>query len=83
MRRAPPPAVDTFKPPLEEFVRHPAVKPRENLGECDVEVCHRQRQYARACSCKAHHLRWKATPLRSAGHWGRFQDLVAPHAPAV
>jgi len=56
--------VDTLKVSLEEFLRHPAVRPRAGLGECEVEVCYRQRQYARGRYCQAHHLRWKAARRR-------------------
>ncbi|MBB5109835.1 hypothetical protein [Streptomyces spectabilis] len=56
--------VDTLKLSLEDFLRHPAVKPREMLGECEVPVCYRQRQYARARYCQAHALRWKAARRR-------------------
>lgn len=72
--------VDTLKLPLEEFLRHPAVKPRESLGECEVEVCYRQRQYARARYCQAHHLRWKAARRRGETTdeeaWRRTESAV-------
>ncbi|WP_146057811.1 hypothetical protein [Streptomyces sp. SM10] len=37
--------VDTLKLSIEDFLRHPAVVPRERTGECEVAVCYRLRDY--------------------------------------
>ncbi|MGV9343120.1 tyrosine-type recombinase/integrase [Streptomyces sp. NPDC003688] len=51
--------VDSLKLSMEDFLRHPAVIPREGTGQCEVEVCYRLRDYENSRYCKAHSLRLK------------------------
>ncbi|MFI1702709.1 tyrosine-type recombinase/integrase [Streptomyces bobili] len=48
-----------YKLSIEEFVRHPDVRPLEASGPCDVAACYRQRQ-SHSGYCTAHAARRKA-----------------------
>ncbi|MGA5425132.1 hypothetical protein [Streptomyces lavendulocolor] len=58
----------------------PVPRPRPGRHPREVEVCYRQRQYARARYCQAHHLRWKAARRRGETAdeeaWRRSESAV-------
>ncbi|WP_030767149.1 MULTISPECIES: tyrosine-type recombinase/integrase [unclassified Streptomyces] len=68
-----------YRIPIEEFVRHPEVRPLDAFGPCHIAACYRQRQSPTGY-CTAHAQRRR--DLIRQGKWGD-EELWRRTCPAV